>query len=332
MGGKRRLIRGTGSTTRVSNGTRPQDPGGGEVQLAAFRDMAVARPILQPTSQPTSVMVVTEELQHDMRTGLESGPSVRGRDEIGVSGTFHLVGAPTDVLRYVAEEFADFAWGGAVVVAADVAALTDVGKVTVGVAGLADAGMVFPADFAGVVAADVAALVDAGKATIRVAVLADAGMVFPADFAGVVAADATALADVWMVTVGVTDLADPGMAFPGDLAGVVATLATAGVVTVGVVSLADAGVGTIGVSALADAGMVLPADLAGVATLGVASFADAEMTFPADPAGAVTVGVAGRTDVVDVLKCGGGDIDWNDRMLPGNGHQTWTPSQQDVDR
>ena len=112
-GGKRRLIRGTGSTTRIRNGTRPKDPGGGEVQLAASRDVAVARPILQPTSQPASVMVVTEELQRDVWTCLESGPSFQGRDAIGVRGTF----APTDVLRHVAEECADFAAGGAVMVA-----------------------------------------------------------------------------------------------------------------------------------------------------------------------------------------------------------------------
>ena len=250
-------------------------------------------------------------------------------------------------------------------------ALTDAGKVTVGVAGLAEAGMAFPADFAGVVAADVTALADAGMVTVGVTGLAEAGMAFPADFAGVVAADVTALADAGMVTVGVTDLATAGMVFPADFAGVVAadvaTLAAARAVTLGVVSLADAGAGTVGVSDLADAGlalpadhagagtvgvsaladtdagMALPADLAGVATVGVATLADAEMmfladlagavtvsmapmtvggmTFPADPPGAVTVGVAGRADVVGVPKCGGGDVGWDDRLLPGNGRQ-----------
>ena len=87
-----------GSTTRISNGTRPQDPGGGEVQLAAFRDFAITRPALQPTSQPASVMVVTEELQHEEWTCLEHGPSFRGRDAIGVSGTFDPVRAPTNAL------------------------------------------------------------------------------------------------------------------------------------------------------------------------------------------------------------------------------------------
>ena len=131
-----------------------------------------------------------------MWTGLESGPSFREREAIGVSGTFHPVGAPTDAIRHVAEECANFAGSGAVVVAP-------------------------PAVFAGVVAADVAALADAGKVTVGVAGLADAGMAFPADFAGAVAADATTLVDAGMVTVGVTDLADAGMAFPTDLAGVV---------------------------------------------------------------------------------------------------------------
>ena len=55
------------------------------------------------------------------------------------------------------------------------------------------------------------------------------------------------------------------------------------------------------------------------------------MAFPADPAGAVTIGVAGLADMVDVPKWGGGDASWDDRMLPGNGRRSWTPSLQDVD-
>ena len=51
----------------------------------------------------------------------------QGRDAIGVSGTFHQVGAPTNALRHVAEKLA----GGGVIVVAP------------------------PAVFAGVVAADV---------------------------------------------------------------------------------------------------------------------------------------------------------------------------------
>ena len=84
-----------GSAARISIGTRPQDPGGGEAQLMASRDVATARPVVQPTSQSVlmrpesvgmsavsvdailrrrdwilstvsdSVMVVTEELQRD---------------------------------------------------------------------------------------------------------------------------------------------------------------------------------------------------------------------------------------------------------------------------
>ena len=69
------------------------------------------------------------------------------------------------------------------------------------------------------VAADVAALTDTGMVTVCGADLADAGMAFPADLAGVVAADVTTLTDAWMVTVGVADLADAGKAFPANLAG-----------------------------------------------------------------------------------------------------------------
>ena len=113
------------------------------------------------------------------------------------------------------------------------------------------------------------------------AALAVAGGSSPADLAGVVAVDVAALADAGMVTV------------------VVAGLAVAGLVT--------------------DAGMVFQADLAGVVTVGVAPRAVGGMTFPADPAGAVAVGVAGLVNVVDVPKCGGGDVSWDDRMLLGNG-------------
>ena len=47
-GGKRRLIRGGGSAARISNVIRPQDPGGGEVQLTSSRDEAVECPVLRP--------------------------------------------------------------------------------------------------------------------------------------------------------------------------------------------------------------------------------------------------------------------------------------------
>ena len=68
---------------------------------------------------------------------------------------------------------------------------------TVDVTDLTDAGIAFPADFAGVVAADVAILAAAGVVTVGVVSLADAG-------AG---------------TVGVSDLADAGMALLADHAG-----------------------------------------------------------------------------------------------------------------
>ena len=51
-GGKRRLIQGGGSAAQISNGTRPQDPGGGEAQLTSSRDMTVVRPVFRPTYQP----------------------------------------------------------------------------------------------------------------------------------------------------------------------------------------------------------------------------------------------------------------------------------------
>ena len=57
-----------------------------------------------------------------------------------------------------------------------VAALANAGMVTIAVA---DAGMAFPADLARVVAADVTTLADAELVTIGVAGLADAGMLFP---------------------------------------------------------------------------------------------------------------------------------------------------------
>ena len=52
-GEKRRLI-------RVSDGTGPQDPGGSEAQLTPSRDVAVARSVFQPMSQP--VFVRSEEV------------------------------------------------------------------------------------------------------------------------------------------------------------------------------------------------------------------------------------------------------------------------------
>ena len=44
-GGKRRLIRGGGSASRISNGLRPQDPSGGEGWLISSRDEVVVLPV-----------------------------------------------------------------------------------------------------------------------------------------------------------------------------------------------------------------------------------------------------------------------------------------------
>ena len=63
LGGKRRLIRGGGSAARISNGIRPQDPGGGEVRLTSSRDEAVARPVLEPAGSRSILQSV----------GLQSG-------------------------------------------------------------------------------------------------------------------------------------------------------------------------------------------------------------------------------------------------------------------
>ena len=54
-GGKRRLIRGGGSTGRISNDVRPQDPGGGEAQLTFSRDVAGEWPVFHPTSRSVTV-------------------------------------------------------------------------------------------------------------------------------------------------------------------------------------------------------------------------------------------------------------------------------------
>ena len=91
----------------------------------------------------------------------------------------------------------------------------------------------FPVDPAGTVT----------KSAVGVADLADVGILYPA---GAVTVGVASLADAGLVTVGVTDpanagvapLDDAGMAFPADLAGVVtigvSTLAKTGMVTVGV--------------------------------------------------------------------------------------------------
>ena len=106
-----------------------------------------------------------------------------------------------------------------------VAPLAVGGPVIMAVAGVADAGILFPADLAGPV-------------TVGVAGLADAGILFPADLAGTATVEVACLANAEEVTVGVTDLADAGMALPADPAGAVtigvAPLAVADLVTTSV--------------------------------------------------------------------------------------------------
>ena len=60
-GGKRRMIRGGGSAARISNGTGPQDPGGGEAWLTAPQDTAVTRPVFQP--KPRLVVECSDEVE-----------------------------------------------------------------------------------------------------------------------------------------------------------------------------------------------------------------------------------------------------------------------------
>ena len=48
-----------GRGARISNGTRPQDPGGGEKQLTTIRDETVVWPVLPPTLQSGEVRVST---------------------------------------------------------------------------------------------------------------------------------------------------------------------------------------------------------------------------------------------------------------------------------
>ena len=104
----------------------------------------------------------------------------------------------------------------------------------------------------------VADLADAGMVAVVVADLADAGMAFPADFAGVVTVGVAPLADARVVTVGVTGLADAGVASLVD-AGMAFPADPAGVVTIGVASLANAELATVGVTDLADDGVWLHA-------------------------------------------------------------------------
>ena len=241
-GEKRRLIQG-GWSARISNRTRPQDPGGGEAQLTSSRDMAVARPVFQPTSQPVilrsdevgvsavsvdatrrrvdrtvstvsdSVMVVTEELQWDSWTRSGNDLPQRGESAVSVDSAVSLVGGLASAFLSGADGCADFAGEVAVVVTS-------------------------PAVFAGDVAV---------------------GVTSPdlADLAEVVAVDVTLSAVVGLVTVGVTDLADAR---------------TASLVDAGAVSLADARVASLAdarAASLADAGAASLADPAGNLASGV---------------------------------------------------------------
>ena len=147
---------GWGAIARISNGTRPQDPGGGQAWLTASRDMAVARPVFQPIVSD-SVMVVMEVLRQDVQACLRSGPPLRNGDTGAVEVTFDLVGTPATAFLSDADGCANFA-GGVAVAVTPPTILAD--EVAVGVTLLAVAGAASPADLAGVVAADVTTLAD----------------------------------------------------------------------------------------------------------------------------------------------------------------------------
>ena len=88
-GGKRRLIRGGGSTAWISNYIIPQDPGGGEAQLTISltisRDMAGEWPVFHPMSRsvavrfddvevtPMSVDAVRSQVDCGLPTGSDIG-------------------------------------------------------------------------------------------------------------------------------------------------------------------------------------------------------------------------------------------------------------------
>ena len=135
-------IRGGGSTARISKSTRPQDPGGGEVQLTISRDMAVEWPVFHPTSRSVAVQsddvevpamsldaarcqvdcalptgsdrvsVVVEELRQDSWSRAGSDVPWRGRDVVGVDCVFNLVGGPATVLLTGADGVPRLCWGG----------------------------------------------------------------------------------------------------------------------------------------------------------------------------------------------------------------------------
>ena len=133
---------GRGSAAWISNGTGPQDPGGGEAQLTSSRDVAVARPVFQPTSQTVfvrsdevgvsavavdasqrrvnrtlstvsdSMLVVAEELQRGRWTRAGSDLPKRGVSAVSVDSAVRLVGGPASAFLSGTDGCADFLGGG----------------------------------------------------------------------------------------------------------------------------------------------------------------------------------------------------------------------------
>ena len=62
-GSKRQLIRGWGSAARISNGTGPQDPSGGETQLTAPREQPNPRLVVERSDEVEVATLVVEAIR-----------------------------------------------------------------------------------------------------------------------------------------------------------------------------------------------------------------------------------------------------------------------------
>ena len=188
-----------------------QDPGVGEAQIMASRDVATAWPMAQPMSQPVimrpetvevSAVLVDATLRQRVRTLPSVSDSLIAEGCQSHNWTRSGSGLPQRD-GSVMDECTDFAGRVAAVATSPV---VFVGDVAVKVMLPTVAGAAALADFAQVVAADATHL-------------ADAGILFLANPAGVLTIGVAPLADAEMVTVTVADLADAGILFPADLAG-----------------------------------------------------------------------------------------------------------------
>ena len=125
------------------------DPGGGEAQLTASRDVAMERPVVQPTSQLVGVsamsvdvtwrrrdrilstfsdrvMVVMEDLQWDCWIRSGSDPSRRGESAVNVGSAVGFVGGQVSAFLSGTDGCADFAGEVAIVVTLPAVLASDV--------------------------------------------------------------------------------------------------------------------------------------------------------------------------------------------------------------